>query len=76
MYNLPEVALVKLSEARELAPNQPVILYGIAELRFQQGEFQQALPLYERLLKSERNANFYLKLLKPILLMLRRQRGL
>ncbi|OYW71718.1 MAG: hypothetical protein B7Z25_02790 [Aerococcus viridans] len=53
MYNLPEVALVKLSEARELAPNQPVILYGIAELRFQQGEFQQALPLYERLLQSE-----------------------
>lgn len=53
MYNLPEVALVKLNEARELAPNQPVILYGIAELRFQQGEFQKALPLYERLLQSE-----------------------
>lgn len=53
MYNLPEVSLVKLNEARELAPNQPVILYGIAELRFQQGEFQQALPLYERLLGSE-----------------------
>lgn len=53
MYNLPEVSLVKLTEARQLAPNQPVILYGIAELRFQQGEFQQALPLYERLLESE-----------------------
>lgn len=53
MYNLPEVALVKLNEARQLAPNQPVILYGIAELQFQQGEFQQALPLYERLLGSE-----------------------
>lgn len=52
MLNWPEVSLVKLMEARELAPDEAIIQYGIAELRFAQGEFLETIPLFKALLAA------------------------
>lgn len=46
MLSLPEVALVKLNEAKQLAPDQVVITYALAELAFQQGDFSKARYYY------------------------------
>ena len=43
---LDEVALAKLKEARELAPNEPLLAYGLAELYMTLGAFDQAVPLF------------------------------
>lgn len=53
MLNWPEVSLVKLMEARELAPDEAIIQYGIAELRFAQGEFLETIPLFKALLTNK-----------------------
>lgn len=52
MLSWPEVSLVKLMEARSLVPHEPIVQYGIAELRFGQGDFLETIPLYEELLKK------------------------
>lgn len=43
---LDEVALVKLKEARNLAPDEPLLAYGLAELYMTLGAFDQAVPLF------------------------------
>lgn len=54
MMNWPEVSLVKLVEARSLAPEEPIVQYGIAELRFAQGDFVETLPFYKELLSNDK----------------------
>jgi len=43
---LDEVALAKLKEARNLAPEEPLLAYGLAELYLTLGAFDQAVPLF------------------------------
>ncbi|WP_251138270.1 MULTISPECIES: tetratricopeptide repeat protein [unclassified Exiguobacterium] len=43
---LDEVALAKLKEARNLAPDEPLLAYGLAELYMTLGAFDQAVPLF------------------------------
>lgn len=43
---LDEVALAKLKEARNLAPEEPLLTYGLAELYMTLGAFDQAVPLF------------------------------
>ncbi|WP_312193323.1 tetratricopeptide repeat protein [Exiguobacterium sp.] len=43
---LDEVALAKLKEARNLAPEEPLLAYGLAELYMTLGAFDQAVPLF------------------------------
>ncbi|WP_214849412.1 tetratricopeptide repeat protein [Exiguobacterium sp. s193] len=43
---LDEVALAKLKEARALAPDEPLLAYGLAELYMTLGAFDQAVPLF------------------------------
>ncbi|AMB93442.1 tetratricopeptide repeat protein [Aerococcus sanguinicola] len=50
MLSLPEVSMVKLQEAQALAPDEAVIRYGIAQLKFDQGDFQSVLLDYRQLL--------------------------
>lgn len=57
MLALPEVALVKLTEAAEIAPEEKAIAFGLAELEFDQGHFQEALPLYKNLLADASGLN-------------------
>lgn len=53
MLGLPEVSFVKLQEANQLSPEQSAIQFGMAELKFEQGEFQDAIHLYDALLKQD-----------------------
>lgn len=43
---LDEVALAKLKEARNFAPDEPLLAYGLAELYMTLGAFDQAVPLF------------------------------
>ncbi len=43
---LDEVALAKLKEARNLAPDEPLLAYGLAELYMTLGAFDQAVSLF------------------------------
>ena len=46
---LDEVAVKKLMEALETNPDEPLLIYGLAELYASTGSFEQAIPLYARL---------------------------
>lgn len=46
---LDEVAVKKLLEALEANPDEPLLVYGLAELYASIGSFEQAVPLYARL---------------------------
>jgi len=46
LQGLDEVALAKLKEARNLAPDEPLLAYGLAELYMTLGAFDQAVPLF------------------------------
>ncbi|MDO4681032.1 MAG: tetratricopeptide repeat protein [Aerococcus sp.] len=46
----PEMSEIKLKEARDLAPDEPAIILGLAELNYSEGRFQEALPYYQSLL--------------------------
>lgn len=46
---LDEVAVKKLMEALEANPDEPLLVYGLAELYASIGSFEQAVPLYARL---------------------------
>lgn len=49
LISLPEVSFQKLQEARQLAPDQFAIVFGMAELKYEQGDFSDAIPLYNEL---------------------------
>lgn len=49
---LIEVAKQKLLQAKAIAPAEPTIKFGLAELDFLAGEYEQALPLYQELVQS------------------------
>jgi tetratricopeptide (TPR) repeat protein len=49
---LYEVSLQKLTTARELAPDEPVIIFALGELQFDWGHFQQAAAAYLELLDA------------------------
>lgn len=50
LQELPEVSELKLQEAKELLPNEPVITFALAELHFTMGKYAQAIRGYETLL--------------------------
>ncbi|WP_214819697.1 MULTISPECIES: tetratricopeptide repeat protein [unclassified Exiguobacterium] len=50
---LDEVAVKKLMEALEKNPDEPLLIYGLAELYASTGSFEQAIPLYARLPKMK-----------------------
>lgn len=47
-----EVAEAKLKEAYQLAPEEPVIAFALAEYYYASGQYQQAIPYYRNLLKQ------------------------
>ncbi|WP_208560104.1 tetratricopeptide repeat protein [Marinilactibacillus kalidii] len=50
VLDLPEVSEQKLLEAQQILPNEPVILFALAELHFTMGKYAQAIREYEQLL--------------------------
>ncbi|MBR7553248.1 tetratricopeptide repeat protein [Allobacillus sp. GCM10007491] len=48
-----EVSEQKLLEAKDISPNEPIIDLALAELAFSNGEFQKAIPYYERIERME-----------------------
>lgn len=50
LQDLPEVSEIKLQEAKELLPDEPVITFALAELHFTMGKYAQAIREYENLL--------------------------
>lgn len=50
---LLETAKNKLKQAQALAPAEPAISFGLAELAYSSGDYQTALPLYQQLLKKQ-----------------------
>lgn len=50
---LDEVAVKKLREALEANPDEPLLIYGLAELYASTGAFEQAISLYARLPKLD-----------------------
>ena len=51
---LVETAAAKLDQAREIAPHEPAVIFGQAELAYENGDYQTALPLYRQLAKKRR----------------------
>jgi tetratricopeptide (TPR) repeat protein len=51
---LVETAAAKLDQARKLAPHEPAVIFGQAELAYENGDYQTALPLYRQLAKKRR----------------------
>lgn len=51
---LVETAAAKLAAARKLAPQEPAVIFGQAELAFESGDYATALPLYRQLAKKQR----------------------
>lgn len=52
LNDLPEVSLQKLDEANELVPNEPIILFALAEVYYTISDFQQAIYYYKDLLET------------------------
>lgn len=44
--DLPEVSEAKLVEAKNLMPDEPIILFGLAELHYSMGQYNQAIRYY------------------------------
>ena len=49
---LYEVSEQKLQEAYNLAPDEPVLLFALAEIHFEQGEYQSSIREYTKLLNK------------------------
>lgn len=52
LNDLPEVSLQKLEEANNLLPNEPVILFALAEVYYTISDFNHAINYYEGLVES------------------------
>lgn len=52
LNELPEVSLQKLEEANNLLPNEPVILFALAEVYYTISDFDHAINYYEGLVES------------------------
>ena len=52
LNDLPEVSLQKLEEANDILPDEPVILFALAEVYYTMSDFKQATNYYEDLIKS------------------------
>lgn len=50
--NMTEVAIDKLTEARELEPNDPIIHFALAELLYFDGQYLRATREYEVVLDT------------------------
>lgn len=48
---LPEVSESKLKKAKEMMPNEPIILFGLGELYYSMGQYNQAIHNYEEILR-------------------------
>ncbi|QNQ80480.1 tetratricopeptide repeat protein [Lactobacillus sp. PV034] len=51
---LIETARQKLLKAKELAPDEPAIIFGLAELDYLTGEYEEALKYYQKLFKEQK----------------------
>lgn len=49
LNDLPEVSLQKLEEANRVLPNEPVILFGLAEVYYTISDFNHAIAYYKNL---------------------------
>lgn len=60
---LPEVSESKLQEANELMPDEPIILFALAELHYSMGQYNQAIRYYKDCLRlgSSEIANVQMK---------------
>jgi tetratricopeptide (TPR) repeat protein len=54
---LEEVAEQKLLQAKQVAPAEPVVTFGLAEFYLNHGEFNKCLPYYKELLASSTQFN-------------------
>ncbi|GAA6827702.1 hypothetical protein HpBTM60_38270 [Helicobacter pylori] len=50
--NMLEVAIDKLTEARELQPNDPIIHFALAEILYYDGQYLRATSEYETVLET------------------------
>ncbi|PKR78845.1 hypothetical protein CEY16_03570 [Halalkalibacillus sediminis] len=53
-----EVAEQKLFEAKDIEPEEPIIDFALAELSFSNGEYQKAIPFYEKVIKHQDEFTF------------------
>ena len=71
LNGLPEVSIQKLSEAEQLLPEEPIIMFALAEIFYTTADYQRAIHYYEKLtlqgqdevagtLLSERLGNAYM----------------
>lgn len=52
LNDLPEVSLQKLEEANNLLPNEPVILFALAEVYYTISDFNHAINYYDDLIEA------------------------
>lgn len=50
-----ETAKDKLLQAQKIAPNEDAIKFGLAELEFSSGQYEEALALYQDLIKRQKS---------------------
>ncbi len=71
LNGLPEVSIQKLKEAEEMLPEEPIVLFALAEMYYTTADYQTAIQYYERItlqghdelagtLLSERLGNAYM----------------
>lgn len=53
LLGIPEVSEVKLKEAQQLSPEEPLILFALGELYFSSGQLKGAVSIYMELLAKE-----------------------
>ena len=52
VLGIPEVSIQKLKEAIELSPDDDILVFALAELYYHIGEYEQAVPRYQKLLND------------------------
>ncbi len=71
LNGLPEVSIQKLTEAENLLPDEPIVLFALAEIYYTTADYQQAIHYYEKvtlqghdeiagIILSERLGNAYM----------------
>lgn len=48
LNGLPEVSIQKLTEAENLLPDEPIVLFALAEIYYTTADYQQAIHYYEK----------------------------
>lgn len=55
MQGLAEVSELKLTEAKRLLPDEPIIDFALGELYFHQGQYKRAIPYFEKIINNHKS---------------------